>query len=159
MCVPSLLCPRTLKRYGAVGASACSLNVNHCRFTTVDFLMSLLRLFINTELEVINLARDCRTRVTVHAVQLLPQKPYRAHEKYSTLSLDPEQKDNLILSVVVGLVEESCWLFCHTKCIIYRVGIHLKYVWLSTGLKWTTPVSHFVWISTALYPVQPVWIL
>lgn len=61
-----------------------------------------LLMFITTELEITNLAGDCRTRVTVHAVQLMPQKPYRAHESHATLSLDPEQKDSMIFPVVVS---------------------------------------------------------
>lgn len=55
-----------------------------------------------TELEVRNLADDCRTRVTIHAVQLMPQQPYRAHETYATLSLEPDQNDTMILPIVVS---------------------------------------------------------
>ena len=68
--------------------------------------------FLFAELDISNLSDDCRTRVTVHAVQLMPQKPYRAHESYSTLSLEPEQKDSMILPVVVRcntLNTALCW--------------------------------------------------
>ena len=54
------------------------------------------------ELEVTNLADDCRTRVTIHAIQLMPQQPYRAHESYATLTLEPEQNDSMILPIVVS---------------------------------------------------------
>ena len=57
--------------------------------------------FFPIELVVTNMADDCRTRVTVHALQLMPQQPFRAHESYATLSLEPQQKDNMILPIVV----------------------------------------------------------
>ena len=59
----------------------------------------------------------------MHAVQLMPEKPYRAHESYSTLSLEPEQKDGMILPVVVSRIETQC-------CIINS---------LNTVLGWENP--------------------
>ena len=60
---------------------------------------------VHLELKVTNLATDCRTRLTVHAVQLMPQKPYRAHESHTTLSLDPEQNESMVLPIVVSFLK------------------------------------------------------
>ena len=48
------------------------------------------------------MSADYRTRVTVHAVQLMPLKPYRAHESQAILSIEPEQKETMILPIIVS---------------------------------------------------------
>ena len=54
------------------------------------------------ELELTNLVPDVRTRVTIHSVQLLPQKAFREHESFETLALEPEARGEMVISVVVG---------------------------------------------------------
>ena len=59
-----------------------------------------------TEVELINLSAEFRTRVTVHAVQLLTQKAFREQESYETLTLEPDARGNMIIPVVVGRVNK-----------------------------------------------------
>ena len=77
-------------------------------------------LLIIAELEVTNLSADCRTRVMVHAVQLMPRKPYRAHESQAMLSIEPEQKETMILPIIVSFLNYITFVLADTLC---RVGV------------------------------------
>lgn len=68
------------------------------------------------ELEVTNLSADYRTRVTVHAVQLMPRKPYRAHESQSFLSIEPEQKETMILPIIVRFLVYIAFVLADRLC-------------------------------------------
>ena len=63
-----------------------------------------------------SLQSECRTRVTVHSVQLLPDKAFREQEVFETLSLDPDAKANMVIPVVVSiLIDNIVWLFQFCK--------------------------------------------
>ena len=55
-----------------------------------------------TEIEIVNLSAEFRTRITVHTVQLLMEKAFREQESCETLTLDPEATGNMVIPVVVG---------------------------------------------------------
>ena len=61
-----------------------------------------------------SLQSECRTRVTVHSVQLLPDKAFREQEVFETLSLDPDAKANMVIPVVVSILI-IVWLFHFCK--------------------------------------------
>lgn len=82
-------------------------NVNVCHTNT--HILTVLCTYIHnihthtfTELEVVNLNAEFRTRITAHAVQLLMEKAFREQESYETLTLDPEATGHMVIPVVVG---------------------------------------------------------
>lgn len=50
---------------------------------------------------VCNISAEVRSRVTLHCVQLLPEQGFRENETYSTLTLPPGQKEEVVVPLVV----------------------------------------------------------
>ena len=58
---------------------------------------------MSSDVELLDVHCESRTRITVHSVQLLPEKSFRENENNDIISLDPGGNGQLTLRVVVRL--------------------------------------------------------
>ena len=73
-----------------------------------------------TDLELSNIQCESRTRISVHTVQLLPDKSFRECENKEVLTLEQEGNAQLVLRVVV------CICRAKFQCTQLRLLPHLQ---------------------------------
>lgn len=129
---------------------------------------SYIRSFL-IEFELTNLSEEHRGRVTVHTIQLLPQRAFRINETQETMSLDPEAKSEAVLPITVSLrtlymykIKWRIFLMIYVAVsyntitinfCIYRVVILWKFAWPSIGQTLKTSLCLLPSPSTVSSPV------
>ena len=72
-----------------------------CEF--IILLYYALYVIVYAEIEVRNDSKDCKARITVHALQLLPETAFREHQAIEMFSLEPECSSSLIVPIEVRM--------------------------------------------------------
>ena len=72
-----------------------------------------------------NLSNEVRSRLTVHTVQLLPQRGFRENEVCTILGLEPEEEGEVIIPTTVGFLMPFSPLPFHNT--FFDLFIYLRY--------------------------------